>query len=492
MVMSGQDGIALMATGSGKTVCFTLPAVLSDKFTVVIIPTISLLKDMFSRLSRVCNAVMVNGELSKIEKENLYASMSKPDSQIKIILTTPEQLVNDKYFVSSLSNKCGRIIVDEAHCIDRWGNQFRPDYLRLNEARIKLNAQVVCFTGTATEKTQRCIIDVLHLTDPFIYKMSFNRSNLHFSVLKKLDFKDGLNKLLTYVSSADNASCIVYCQTPAECNKVCTFLMEKEMKCVPYHGEIDPIEKSVNQQQWQADEVNIIVATKSLGMGIDKANVKLVVHFSIPCSIDDYYQEAGRAGRDGSPSKCILLYKFEDRSIHINHISKISGAQDMADSLVELHNVIKYCFLTACRKAYILNHYGEDADETCCVEHCDICEKKTLYVSRDFSDHAVNVLLLLQGMSAINKYVSISLVASVYKGSKSKNVLKCRYDTLPLYGSGSEFSLKECSEFIMYMVYSGILSETFGKTSAQPYLTFGIKAGSILDRSGLVKRDILA
>ena len=274
-------------------------------------------------------------------------------------------------------------------------------------------------------------------------------------------------------------ACIIYCLTPAECNDTCALLVEQNIQCVCYHGSLCPDEKITNMKKWQQNIVKVIVATKSLGMGIDKSDVRGIFHVSIPSSLHEYFQQIGRAGRDGKNSQSILFYRFQDRSLHLAHIFKCETEEGRRNGLRELKAVVKFCTLSGCYKSQLLKFFGEDCYISCksmcanCLSHKDITEE-------DFTNHACNLILILQSLIPKVTNVLFSLIAKVYKGSKEKDLLEKKFNELPLYGSGKHLSLHAIEAMLVHLWVKNVIDEQLNKNLKSTQLIPTGKAGEVL------------
>jgi ATP-dependent DNA helicase RecQ len=473
-ILSGKDGLVLIPTGGGKTLCFSLPAVLSTGVTVVVLPTLSLIQDMAGRLETVCGTVSLSSLTTCTERDLILKSITTSTS-IKILLITPESLQLTAVQEALHKVKISRFIVDEAHCVDEWGHQFRPSYLSLGKIKDMLKVQFVAFTATATERTCLSIQTLLHLTDAFVVKRSFRRSNLFLQIKHKNSMKQVCHEILELLkTSLHDESCIIYCLTPDNCHYVCTFLIANDIGCVGYHGCLQPMEKHLNLLKWKDGTVKIIVATKSLGMGIDKGNVRSVIHVSFPSSIPEYFQQVGRAGRDGNRADCLMFYKFSDRHIHVSHIAKMSDKIESRNALVQLKEMIMLCCNNKCITNTILNYFGEDSNSLACNMCCNCV---TEYELLDISVEAKHSLMILQGLIVKIKKVSFSVLAMVLQGSKSKEIISKELNTLPLYGCCKKYSLSKIETMLVWLWIKDVLA------TEDMYVIPGEKAELILDHS---------
>ncbi|MEK7175365.1 MAG: RecQ family ATP-dependent DNA helicase, partial [Patescibacteria group bacterium] len=371
-VLSGKDSVVLMPTGGGKSLCFQLPAMMMDGIVVVISPLISLMKDQVDALNKKGMAAeLINSVLSQNE---IMAVMNKAKTgKIKILYIAPERLsvFGFEEFLQSL--KISLIAIDEAHCISEWGHDFRPDYRNLKLLRKKFsNIPIIALTATATEKVRDDIVKQLNLNNPQVFISSFNRPNLSYEVIPK---KDSLKIILTLLKNYKDKSVIIYCFSRNDTESLVSNLNSYGHKSLPYHAGLDAKTRRDNQDKFIRNEIHIMVATIAFGMGIDKPDVRLVIHQSLPKSIEGYYQETGRAGRDSFPSRCVLLFSYADKFKQDYFIRGMTNVSDQKNAQENLDKVLHYGNLYKCRRRFLLNYFNENYTETNC-KNCDRCVKQ--------------------------------------------------------------------------------------------------------------------
>ena len=371
-VLAGKDCVVLMPTGGGKSLCFQIPALMMDGLTIVVSPLISLMKDQVDALQmNGIAADLWNSTLSR--DEVISVARRAKNGELKILYVAPERFAVAGFDTFLHTLKLSLIAVDEAHCISEWGHDFRPDYRNLNLLRAKFpGVPVIALTATATEKVRDDIVKQLDLKKPEIFISSFNRPNLSYEVLPK---KDSLKTILSLLKEYKDESVIIYCFSRNDTEKLVINLKKNKIKAAAYHAGLNPDTRRENQEKFIQDKVNIIVATIAFGMGIDKPDVRLVIHHSMPKSIEGYYQETGRAGRDGLPARCVLLFSYADKFKHDYFLRAMHGAEQRS-AQEKLDHVISYGNHAGCRRRFLLRYFDENYEPDNC-ENCDGCIGRT-------------------------------------------------------------------------------------------------------------------
>lgn len=371
-VLKNKDCLVLMPTGGGKSLCFQLPALMMEGIVVVISPLISLMKDQVDALNaKGITSELINSTLSQAE---IVSVMDRAKAgKLKILYLAPERLSVPGFEEFLHALKISLIAIDEAHCISEWGHDFRPDYRNLKSLRKKFSATpIIALTATATLKVREDIVKQLNLDNPEVFISSFNRPNLSYEVIPK---KDSLKLILALLQSHKNKSVIIYCFSRNDTESLVTNLNGYGHKAAPYHAGLDAITRRDNQDKFIKNEVQIMVATIAFGMGIDKPDVRLIIHQSLPKSIEGYYQETGRGGRDGFPSRCVLLFSYADKFKQDYFIQGMTDMKEQKNAQENLDKVIQYGNLYKCRRKFLLEYFNEDYTQLNCG-NCDRCVKR--------------------------------------------------------------------------------------------------------------------
>ena len=441
-LLNRNDTVAIMPTGAGKSICFQIPALLFEGVTLVISPLISLMKDQVDSLRQLgIAAVYINSSVSKAQ---LYKDLQDISAGFyKIIYIAPER-VTSEYLPDGFKNlNISMVAVDEAHCLSQWGHDFRPSYRNIlnftNSLRIK--PIISAFTATATPEVKTDIINLLGLKQPNVFVTGFDRPNLYFSVLRG-EVKDKF--VIDYVKKHQDEAGIIYVGTRKDVDALQVLLEIKGIKAGRYHAGMTDEERNQMQEEFLYDNLSVMVATNAFGMGIDKPNVRYVIHYNMPKNMEAYYQEAGRAGRDGLSGNCILLYSPQDTQLQKFLISK-STESEIRQQLEykRLQSMVDYCHTPQCLRAFILHYFGEFDVE----EHCDNCSNCKL--EGELIDITIDAQKVLSCVYRMHERFGVKMIAEVLKGSKSAKVRQFNFERLSTYGLMKERKLKDISDLIL-------------------------------------------
>lgn len=441
-LLNKNDTVAIMPTGAGKSICFQIPALLFEGVTLVISPLISLMKDQVDSLRQLgIAAVYINSSVSKAQ---LYKDLQDISAGFyKIIYIAPERLTSE-YLPDSFKNlNISMVAVDEAHCLSQWGHDFRPSYRNIlnftNSLRIK--PIISAFTATATPEVKTDIINLLGLKQPNVFVTGFDRPNLYFSVLRG-EVKDKF--VIDYVKKHQDEAGIIYVGTRKDVDALQVLLEIKGIKAGRYHAGMTDEERNQMQEDFLYDNLSVMVATNAFGMGIDKPNIRYVIHYNMPKNMEAYYQEAGRAGRDGLSGICILLYSPQDTQLQKFLISK-STESEIRQQLEykRLQSMVDYCHTPQCLRAFILHYFGEFDVE----EHCDNCSNCKL--EGELIDITIDAQKVLSCVYRMHERFGVKMIAEVLKGSKSAKVKQFNFERLSTYGLMKERKLKDISDLIL-------------------------------------------
>ena len=447
------DTVAIMPTGAGKSICFQIPALLFSGVTLVISPLISLMKDQVDSLrEQGIPAVYINSSISKAQLSKNLQDISA--GYYKIIYIAPERLTPE-YLPDSFKNlNISMVAVDEAHCLSQWGHDFRPSYRNIVAftASLKQKPLIGAFTATATPEVKEDIIKLLELKKPKIFVTGFDRPNLAFSVLRGED-KDKF--IVEYVQKHLKESGIIYAGTRKDVDAIRALLDFKGIKAGRYHAGMSDEERSLAQDDFLYDNISVMVATNAFGMGIDKPNVRYVIHYNMPKNIEAYYQEAGRAGRDGLAGECILLYSPQDTQLQkfLISVSVESEARQQLE-YARLQSMVDYCHTPECLRAFIMHYFGEENVAPIC-DNCSNCKAEG-----ELIDITIDAQKVLSCVYRMHERFGVKMVAEVLKGSKNMRVEELKLNQLSTYGLMKERTIKSISSLILRLTAMQYLTMT--------------------------------
>ena len=455
-LLRNEDVIGIMPTGAGKSICFQIPALCKAGLTIVFSPLISLMKDQVDGLLvQNIPAALINSTLTQAEfNKTMYEVRS---GKIKLLYIAPERLGSNFFCNVLRALPIAQVIVDEAHCISEWGHDFRPSYRLIGEWLNSLPKRPIvgAFTATATKYVENDIKKLLGLDNANVYVTGFDRSNLSFSVIrtpKRMDY------VVHYVRQHDNENGIIYCATRKDVDRVYENLTRAGIKVGHYHGGLSDEVRREMQNAYADDKLQVMVATNAFGMGIDKSNVRYVLHYQMPRNMESYYQEAGRAGRDGAPAECILLYSGQDVQVHKYLIEQsIETPERQEVELRKLQSMIDYCFCSNCLRQYMLNYFGESTVWTTC-DNCSSCKG-----SGDKVNVTKEAKAIFRAIMGTDERYGASMITSIVRGERTDRIMRAGHDALPVFGLLSNVDEKSIKGLIQQFVASGYLRSSSGK-----------------------------
>ena len=455
-LLRNEDVIGIMPTGAGKSICFQIPALCKAGLTIVFSPLISLMKDQVDGLLvQNIPAALINSTLTQAEfNKTMYEVRS---GKIKLLYIAPERLGSNFFCNVLRALPIAQVIVDEAHCISEWGHDFRPSYRLIGEWLNSLPKRPIvgAFTATATKYVENDIKKLLGLDKANVYVTGFDRPNLSFSVIrtpKRMDY------VVHYVRQHANENGIIYCATRKDVDRVYENLTRAGVKVGHYHGGLSDEVRREMQNAYADDKLQVMVATNAFGMGIDKSNVRYVLHYQMPRNMESYYQEAGRAGRDGAPAECILLYSGQDVQVHKYLIEQsIETPERQEVELRKLQSMIDYCFCSNCLRKYMLNYFGESTVWTTC-DNCSSCKG-----SSDKVNVTKEAKAIFRAIMGTDERYGASMITSIVRGERTDRIMRAGHDALPVFGLLSNVDEKSIRGLIQQFVASGYLRSSSGK-----------------------------
>lgn len=458
-IMQGRDTIAIMPTGAGKSICYQIPALMLEGITLVISPLISLMKDQVRSLNQngiraaYLNSTLTLGQYRK-------ALMLAAQGEYRIIYVAPERLESESFLRFVQQARIAMVAVDEAHCVSQWGQNFRPSYLKIREFMQKYSRQwrFCAFTATATKQVEEDMIELLGMRSPYIVKTGYDRKNLFFSVEYPAN---SFLRLLELVRQRSGQSGIIYCIRRKDVEELCEKLCAAGIHATRYHAGLSDEERNANQEDFIFDRCPVMVATNAFGMGIDKPDVRYVIHYSMPSSLENYYQEAGRAGRDGQSAECILFYKAADERVlqfllenqDFGDIDETQRKERIAKDWRRLEAMKGYALTQACLRHTILTYFGEDSPEQCGA--CSNCMHEYELIEISESVHTI-----LGAIKSVRQKFGSTIVLSLVKGSRSARIGQYGLDQSAFYGSLSSLTMHQLQDILRFMIQDGLVETT--------------------------------
>ena len=461
--MVGHDTLVLMPTGGGKSLCYQIPALALQGTAVIVSPLISLMKDQVETLrANGIEAGALNSN-NNVEQDTIVRRKCV-SGILKMLYISPEKLLSEiPYLMKCI--KISLIAIDEAHCISQWGHDFRPEYAQLGVLRQYFpNVPIMALTATADKLTRKDILTQLQLHQPKVFIASFDRPNISLTVKRGYKTKEKMAYILNFIKARPLDSGIIYCLSRKTTENVATELRDKGISALAYHAMLSPQERNNAQEQFKNDNVQVVCATVAFGMGIDKSNVRWIIHFNMPKSIENYYQEIGRAGRDGAPADTVLFYSLAD-IVQLTEFARQSGQQDI--NMDKLRRMQEYAEASVCRRRILLNYFGEPSESEC--DNCDICNNPP----KRF-DGTRYVQMALSAIMRTEQQIRLSTVTEILRGMHSPTVVMKRYDQLKTFGVGRELSITEWQDYLLQMLQMGFVEIAYNESNHAKITLLGV------------------
>ena len=451
-ITQGHDALVLMPTGGGKSICYQIPALTMPGTAIVVSPLISLMKDQVETLQ--ANGIEAEALNSGNDPSaDLVIRRRCLQGSIKLLYISPEKLLSEiDYLLSHIH--ISLFAIDEAHCISQWGHDFRPEYTQLGILREKFpKTPIMALTATADKITRHDIIEQLNLHDAREFISSFDRPNLSLSVKRGYKAAEKMHFILNFIKARPLEAGIIYCLSRKTTEKVAEDLRKKGIHAAPYHAGLSNLERNQTQEMFKNDQLLVVCATIAFGMGIDKSNVRWVIHYNMPKSIESFYQEIGRAGRDGAPADTILFYSLAD-IVQLSEFARQSGQQDI--NMDKLKRMREYAESNVCRRRILLNYFSEQTDHDC--GNCDICENPPQRF-----DGTRHVQMALSAVKRTDEQIRISTIVEILKGMRSPTVVRHQYDQLKTFGVGKDISSSDWQDYLLQMLQMGFIEIAYNE-----------------------------
>lgn len=462
-VMCGHDTLVLMPTGGGKSLCYQIPAIALPGTAVIVSPLISLMKDQVETLrANGIEAGALNSN-NNVEEDTIIRRKCV-SGILKLLYISPEKLLSEiPYLMKRI--KISLIAIDEAHCISQWGHDFRPEYAQLGVLKQHFpNVPIMALTATADKLTREDILTQLQLHQPQVFIASFDRPNISLAVKRGYKNKDKMAFILNFIKARPLDSGIIYFLSRKTTENIATELRAKGISALAYHAMLSPQERNNAQEQFKNDTVQVVCATVAFGMGIDKSNVRWIIHFNMPKSIENFYQEIGRAGRDGAPADTVLFYSLAD-IVQLTEFAKQSGQQDI--NMDKLRRMQEYAEASVCRRRILLNYFGEPSESDC--GNCDICNNPP----KRF-DGTRYVQMALSAIMRTEQQIRLSTVIEILRGIHSPTVVKKGYDQLKTFGVGRELSITDWQDYLLQMLQMGFIEIAYNESNHAKITVLGL------------------
>jgi ATP-dependent DNA helicase RecQ len=479
-LLEQRDVLAIMPTGGGKSMCFQLPAVVQSGITLVVSPLVALMQDQVSSLrNNGIPATFLNSTLTRDEKwERTQAILN---GGIRLVYVAPESLFTDKFlaFLDRVASEVGitAFAIDEAHCVSEWGHDFRPEYRQIGQLRQRYpRVPAIALTATATARVQQDILTQLQLRDPLVHVSSFDRQNLYYEVLAKKGDRQSYDLLLAQIRQERGAG-IVYCLSRKRVEEIARKLQLDGITALPYHAGMESSDRAENQTRWIRDEARVMVATVAFGMGINKPDVRFVIHYDLPRNIEGYYQESGRAGRDGDPASCTLFFGLQDIEIikflieqKVDPQTNEPLEQEQRIAYQQLNQTLDYAEGTECRRSILLRYFGENFAGNC--GQCDNCRSP-----KPMEDRTVEAQKFLSCIVRTKERFGMAYIIDILRGSRKEKIIQNGHDLLSTYGIGKDRSVDEWRTLGRSLLHQGLLEQT---TDGYPILKLNAKSWEVL------------